>query len=233
LHRRNERFKRSFVTRIPQETRARLLEAATGLFAERGFHGVGVRDIALRADVNVAAANYHFGSKEDLYLAVLRSQFAAIRARLAANRAKLPVQMLAELDRGELVELLGSRITTMIEMLIGPPPSLHARLMIRELVDPSAALPVAVEEFLRPEIAESSAILARLEPCLDPATVERCIYSSMGQSLFYALARPALLRISGHDEFPADLAREVGHHVTEFTLGGIARLGALARGEQP
>ncbi|MFM8411288.1 MAG: TetR family transcriptional regulator, partial [Alphaproteobacteria bacterium] len=33
------------MTRGPQETRARLLEAATDLFAERGFHGTGVREI--------------------------------------------------------------------------------------------------------------------------------------------------------------------------------------------
>ena len=70
------------MTRGPQDTRARLLEAAVGLFAERGFHGTGVREIALRAGVNVASANYHFGSKEELYLEVLRGHFAAVRARL-------------------------------------------------------------------------------------------------------------------------------------------------------
>jgi len=64
-------------------TKDRLLTAASELFAERGFHRTTVRDIAARAQVNVAAGNYHYGSKRALYLAVLRAQFgrAARRCR--------------------------------------------------------------------------------------------------------------------------------------------------------
>jgi len=44
----------------------RLLDAAEALFAERGFEAVSVRDITTRAEANVAAVNYHFGSRDDL-----------------------------------------------------------------------------------------------------------------------------------------------------------------------
>jgi len=219
------------VTRTPHETRARLLEAATELFAERGFHGIGVREIALRAEVNVAAANYHFGSKEDLYLEVLRGQFALIRARLAERRAKVPEDAPAGMNRAELADLLRSRITTILELFVGRPASPHVRLMLRELMDPSAALPVAVDEFLRPEIRDSKLILARLEPDLDDASLERCVFSMMGSVMYYVLVRPALLLMSGREEYPAGFAREIGRHVTEFSLGGISRLAREARGE--
>lgn len=219
------------MTRSPQDTRARLLEAAVGLFAERGFHGTSVRDIALRADVNVASANYHFGSKEDLYLEVLRSQFASIRARLWERRAKIPVEELAGLRREDLVGLLRSRITAMLELFVGSPPSRHARLMLRELLDPSAALPVAVDEFMRPEIEQSKAILSRLEPDIDDATLERCLFSMMGPVIYVTLARPALLLMSGREEYPADFAEQVGRQMTEFSLGGLARMARIARGE--
>src|SRR5439155_1476989 len=82
----------------------RLLAAAAALFAERGFHGTKIRDIAARARVNVAAGNYHYGSKKALYLAVLRAQFAAIRASLAARGATRSPSELARLGRRELAE---------------------------------------------------------------------------------------------------------------------------------
>lgn len=54
----------------PGETRARLLDTAEALFAEHGFNGVSMRTITSAAGVNLAAAHYHFHSKEGLYRAV-------------------------------------------------------------------------------------------------------------------------------------------------------------------
>ncbi len=57
--------------RSADETRERILNAAEKLFAERGFHGVTVRQITREAGVDVALANYHFGPKTALYATVL------------------------------------------------------------------------------------------------------------------------------------------------------------------
>lgn len=48
-------------------TKERILEATERLLAEHGFEGVSLRDITGAAEVNVAAVNYHFGSKEKLF----------------------------------------------------------------------------------------------------------------------------------------------------------------------
>lgn len=53
-------------------TRQRLLDAALEVFAERGTDGGSMREIARRANVNVAAAYHHFGSKRDLFLSLFR-----------------------------------------------------------------------------------------------------------------------------------------------------------------
>ncbi|MEA1890213.1 MAG: helix-turn-helix domain-containing protein, partial [Pseudomonadota bacterium] len=50
-----------------------ILDAAEILFAEKGFDAVSMRAIAEKADVSKANVFHHFGSKENLYLAVLRS----------------------------------------------------------------------------------------------------------------------------------------------------------------
>jgi AcrR family transcriptional regulator len=54
-----------------QATKARILDAAEALFMEHGFEATSLRLITAAAGVNLAAANYHFGSKEELFQAVL------------------------------------------------------------------------------------------------------------------------------------------------------------------
>jgi len=79
-------------------TRERILDAAEHLFAQRGFHGVSIRDITGAAGVDVALANYHFGSKQGLLEAVFArraeelngERLARLDALLAAGRRKAP-----------------------------------------------------------------------------------------------------------------------------------------------
>src|SRR5512139_3551664 len=59
----------------------RILDAAERLFAERGFEGASVRDLAAAAGVNLAAINYHFGGKEALYRAVGERLMNELRER--------------------------------------------------------------------------------------------------------------------------------------------------------
>jgi len=71
-------------------TREKLLEAATAMFAEAGFEGARVDEIARRARANKAMIYYHFGTKRNLYQAVLARLFGGIRSemeRLADGKA--------------------------------------------------------------------------------------------------------------------------------------------------
>jgi AcrR family transcriptional regulator len=61
---------------LGRQARDRIMAAATHAFAERGFNGVTIRDLTQRAGVNLAAVNYHFRSKEDLYAAVIGTALA-------------------------------------------------------------------------------------------------------------------------------------------------------------
>ena len=56
----------------PFSTKDRILGAAEELFAQFGFSGTSLRQVTSRADVNIAAVNYHFGSKENLVNEVFR-----------------------------------------------------------------------------------------------------------------------------------------------------------------
>lgn len=210
------------------DTKARLLAVGAELFAARGFHGTKIRDIATRAGVNVAAGNYHYGSKKELYLEVLRGLFADVRARIARLHAAPSAAALAKMSRPALVELLRTRVRVMFEFIVGPP-GLEGQLMLREMADPSEALPNILAEFIEPMVAETGAIVAQLEPLLTPEQVRRAVASIAGQVHFYQSAKPTIPRIFGRRAYSRAWVRETVDHITEFSLAGIERLAARGR----
>lgn len=62
-------------------TKDRILGAAESLFAQQGFAGTSLREVTSRADVNIAAVNYHFGSKENLINEVFRRRLDELSER--------------------------------------------------------------------------------------------------------------------------------------------------------
>jgi len=213
-----------------EATRERVLAAAGQLFAERGFRGTTMRAIADRAGTNLAAAHYHFGSKQRLYREVAFSLFAGIEQRLAERGLQLGQAELAERSRGELEELLRGRIEILLEMLLAPP-GLHGTLILRELCDPSPALGEIVRRFIEPMRRQVVDIVRCLEPGLPAEEAERCAQSIAGQVFFYRTHRAALLQMMERRAYPRGFEKEVAEHVLAFSLGGLEGLGsARARG---
>lgn len=58
------------------DSRNKLIEVATRLFAERGLHGVSIRELSQEAETSISMISYYFGGKEGLYSSVLQEQFA-------------------------------------------------------------------------------------------------------------------------------------------------------------
>ena len=73
----------------PDNTSSRIVSAATRLFAAKGYDGTSIKNICEAARVNIAAINYHFGSKENLYRHILE-QFAAERLDFAKRVLQPP-----------------------------------------------------------------------------------------------------------------------------------------------
>lgn len=67
-----------------RDAKEKLLEAGTALFAEKGFAGVSIRELAETAGVNSAMISYYFGGKEGLYEAVIMTQYERLIAKFEA-----------------------------------------------------------------------------------------------------------------------------------------------------
>ncbi len=103
-------------TRRPAADRIdEILNVATHLFAEHGYDGVGTREIATAAGLNISTVHHHVGSKADLYervLAVAHEREAAALAPLAARLDAGPLR-----DRDELQSLLHETIDHHVDLL--------------------------------------------------------------------------------------------------------------------
>jgi AcrR family transcriptional regulator len=210
-------------TRTPEiprpETRDRLIDAAGPVFAERGYRGATMREIAERAGANLAAAHYHFGSKQDLYREVARAHFERLERRLAEAGGAFDAKATAQLSHEELVLLLRARVLTMLETFLEPG-SVHATLMQRELADPSE-LPFLVRRWIDPLRQETEDLLRCLAPALSDEAIAFAARSVMGQVVFYFTHRPALLLMMRRRAYPAGFLDSITDHVVAFTLGGL------------
>jgi len=128
-------------------TRTRILLAAEGEFADHGFDGASVRQIALRADVPVALVNYHYGSKEGLYRAIFEMRAPMIiDQRIAGLR-------LAEMepDQERKVEMIVKAVLVPnLHMRSTEKNSSYARILAREVSDPKSHHRKVVAEFFDP-----------------------------------------------------------------------------------
>lgn len=66
-------------------TKNKILDAAESLFADKGFNGTSLREITSLAEVNLAAVNYHFGSKKELIKAVMSRYMNELSPNLQAS----------------------------------------------------------------------------------------------------------------------------------------------------
>lgn len=199
----------------PPDTRQRLLEAAGEVFAERGFWNATVRDICRRAGANVAAVNYHFGDKEQLYAAVLLYAHRCAMEQYPHTMGLSPAATAVE-------KLYAFVLSFLWRVLDQGRPAWRDKLLARELLEPTAALDQLVEEELRPRAIYLEAIVQEL---VGPeAPVERirlCTMSIVSQCLFYHNARNLLARLYPAQVYDAAMVERLAQHITQFSLGAL------------
>ena len=200
------------------ETRALILQVAGRLFAEKGFERTTSREICLAAGANMAAVNYHFGSREGLYEAVLveahgqlvrLDDLEAIGRIGDAPQARLcaVIGLLAQRASGQEVPW-GLRILVH-EMMVAPSP--HMAVLMRKAVLPKIqVMKSIVAEVLglpveHPAVQRALALVVL--PCIMMTIVPRELFRQVAPAVY-------------------DDAQGLVDDMTRYALAG---LGAVAR----
>jgi TetR/AcrR family transcriptional regulator, regulator of cefoperazone and chloramphenicol sensitivity len=207
-------------------TQRRIVEAAGEIFADSGYRHTTIRAICERADVNVAAINYHFGGKKKLYLAALKywraKAFEKYPFDVTDSSVQTPEERLHAFVRALLFRVLddgeGSRF---------------ARFMAQEFIQPTSGFDVILEETLKPFYAFLSATVRDLFPVQPPEqTINLCCLSIAGQIFHLYMGRHVMQRLLERDRLSKEEIEMVVDHITRFSLGAIQAIAAHIEGER-
>ncbi len=208
------------------DTAERILEAAAGLFAEKGFKASTTREIAKRAGVNIASLHYHFHDKRGLYMAVFDAHAEALLKEVPMLDS-FPAGISAE-RRFELL------IRSIVKRLLLKGSSPVWQLTMRELLEPQGPVDIIVERVARPQFR---AMLASISELLGPKASNEdarlCAMSVISQIVIHRLARPMIERVMPEQRYEGDAGERLAAHIFEFSLGAVkARKAALERAKR-
>jgi AcrR family transcriptional regulator len=163
-----------------RNTRSRILDVAEDLFGESGLDRVSIRDIIRKANVNLAAINYHFGSKDNLIAAVFERRIVPV------NEARLAALGRVEKEAGKRIP----RLENILDAFIRPAlqSSLEAsesgaafsKLFGRCLSEPSPEVEALLKKQFEPLAERLHAVLKKSLPHLSRSEIFWCMKFTYG-----------------------------------------------------
>jgi AcrR family transcriptional regulator len=201
-------------------TRLHILETAGQLFAERGFAESTSKEICTRAGTNMAAVNYHFGSRDGLYEAVL----------IEAHRQLVSIDELVGLASVPADPRLKLRafLTHLIEMGGQPKAPWGFRVVLREALSPSPAMPVMIRQAVRPKAKLLRGMIGAIMGLPDD-------HPSVQRSLLFTVLPCIVLMVApkelGNKVLPAVKDTEgLADDLMRYVLAGLDAVAQEARG---
>ena len=181
-------------SQAPVATKARILDAAETLFMEHGFEATSLRLITAAAGVNLAAVNYHFGSKEELFQAVLTRRLDPMNQARVALLDRYEAKAAPTLLSCEriLAALFVPALTLARDPARGGTNFL--RLLGRAYADPAPFIRQFLSVQYAPKIARFKDAFARALPHLPRKELSWRLHFIMG-ALSYTLAGTDALKI--------------------------------------
>jgi AcrR family transcriptional regulator len=198
--------------------RTRLFQAAVEVFGQKGPKAATVRDIARAAGQNVAAIAYYFGSKDQLYRAVIEELARQIRSELSQVLDRIEQFRASPAHRpDQAVALLQEFLRTIyLRLLSRDEAAALARLIVREQTQPTPAFEILYEQLFR-HVHETLCYLVAAALEQSPRSPEILIrtHTLMGQVFFFAVSRETILRRLGWKSLEGPKAEKVASIISQ------------------
>ncbi|MBB5357205.1 AcrR family transcriptional regulator [Rhodanobacter sp. ANJX3] len=196
-------------------TKERILGAAESLFAQRGFDGASLRQLTSAAGVNLAAVNYHFGSKEKLVEQIFRRRLDAL------NNSRLQALSLVEgAETTTLEDVLSAFIRPALDLSHDESGSLFMRVLARAFAEHDDTLRQFLSDNYGHVMRQFTAEFARLLPQLTKQELYWRIDLVSG-ALTHAMSGFGMIqRKSGVSEI--EHREETAQHLIRFAVAGLS-----------
>lgn len=208
------------------ETKARLIQCAGRLIADQGYDRTTSKDICRLAGVNMAAVNYHFGSREGLYQAVLDEVYHYVLS-------PVEIETIYHMNIGPRDKLMKLLDLYVKEALFSE--SWQVKVSIRELINPSDVFTRFVESYIGRKLTPVLDILSSYLglPAHD-ARVPRAFLAALSPFLIFLLSghRQMGLVMYGLSKRDRKEKMEEADLLKEFVFAGLDRLKEKWKGKE-
>lgn len=196
-------------------TKERLLEAACCVFTEKGYEKATIAEICHRADANIAAVNYHYRNKEELYNEVWRHAYEASARAYPVDEGTS--------GSSSPEERLHAFVLAMLRRILAEgETSMFMRMMVKEMAEPSVHLHSMIDHAIVPNALQLSEIVRDL---LGKTATERqvlmCRLSIASQYVIFCFNKPVRARLFGKEELTGQEIIELAEHISSFCIAGI------------
>jgi AcrR family transcriptional regulator len=205
----------------PHETRTRILDAAEELFMQHGFEATSMRLLTSRAGVNLAAVNYHFGSKHALIEAVFRRRLDPMNASRVAALDRLEKEAAGRpLSAEAIIRAFVGESLRMIEDAKGGGRN-FIRLLGRTYTEPSKPIRVLIGQLYAPVMERFKSAFERALPQMPRDELVWRMHFMFGTLSYTLAATDTVQLIAGckpEDRYDARLLEE---RLSSFLAAGL------------
>ncbi len=203
------------------ETQLRILDAAEELFMQHGFEGASMRMLTAKAGVNLAAINYHFGSKDALIEAVFHRRLDAMNAERIAQLDRLEQEAAgAPLTAEAIIRAFIGASLRMIEDARGGGRN-FTRLLGRAYTEPAKPIRALIGQMYAPAMERFKAAFVRALPELPKDELVWRMHFMFGTLAYTLAATDTVQLIAGAKPEDRYDARLLEDRLTAFMGAGL------------
>jgi AcrR family transcriptional regulator len=212
------------------DTKRAILDAAERLFATQGFRAASLRQLTSAAEVNLGAVNYHFSTKDELVLAVLRRRIQPVNEQRLALLTRFEKQAAGRPVPVE--KILEALFRPALELALARSGGRYfVRLLAQCLAEPDSYLQPLIHEEFAERNRRFHAALARALPHLSSEEVHWRLHFAQG-AFFHTVSSANVLKFSSKGRCQLVSIDSVLGKIIAFCAAGLQARNAKREGER-